>query len=541
MFHYQDNLRGYYTHKTMKKILLSLLLIPTIAYAAVTFPVNGGTGTSTKPTIGQILLGLSNGTYAPVATSSLGISGGTTYTGTYPIIVSGSVISSGFATSTTNVFSATNTFNGQLNFGNASGTGLSATGLFGNLYPTGITNSWISVDTLGKIIATSSPIAGSGNSAWTIGNAIIYNATTTDKVGIGTTTIPYKLTVEMASTTDNTGINLAGWVNDFLQFNVQNRSTNIKAESGYSATSDVGTATTSFMWIGINNSLFANNQTYTIGSKLDTSVLGKGNDMYIANGSTTGKMVFATGGTSTSTNNRLTITSGGNVSIATTSTTYGFNVGTTTGLLATTVSGAATFSNTTLFSGTSNLFRVASSTGITAGNLFATSTVTISGATTISSTTVFTGTFNRFNVSSTTGATIGTLFATSSATIATSSFTGNMTISTGTYVPRVLGYASNASTTFDVFNIGDGGIATTTISGTSTIVNPTGVLLNGLMFEMWLKATTTTGLFWGTLFASSTDVQLPTQIASGTTKIIVEYRQDSGKLECAYVNKTFAN
>ena len=188
-----------------------------------------------------------------------------------------------------------------------------------------------------------------------------------------------------------------------------------------------------------------------------------------------------------------------------------------------------------------SLFDVASGTGLTIGNLFSTSTITVTGTATFSSTTSFTGTSNRFNVSSTTVATVGTLYATSSATIATSSFTGNMTISTGTYVPRVLGYASNASTTFDVFNIGDGGIATTTISGTSTIVNPTGVLLNGLMFEMWLKATTTTGLFWGSNFASSTDVQLPTQIASGTTKVIVEYRQDSNKLECMYVNKTFAN
>lgn len=144
----------------MKKLLLSLLLIPTIAYAAVTFPVNGGTGTSTKPTIGQILLGLSNGTYAPVATSSLGITSGITYTGSYPIIVSGSVISTGFSTSTFNIFTAENKFNattsvtelralgsagidlhnntgGQVAlFGTGGGTG---TSLFGGLNVTGHT------------------------------------------------------------------------------------------------------------------------------------------------------------------------------------------------------------------------------------------------------------------------------------------------------------------------------------------------------------------------------------------------------------------
>lgn len=67
----------------MKKLLLTLLLLPTIAYSAVTFPVNGGTGTSTKPTLGQVLIGLANGTYGPVSTSSLGISGGTGVSNAY--------------------------------------------------------------------------------------------------------------------------------------------------------------------------------------------------------------------------------------------------------------------------------------------------------------------------------------------------------------------------------------------------------------------------------------------------------------------------
>jgi len=44
--------------------------------ASVIFPYQGGTGTSTVPVIGQVLVGQSNGTYAPQATSSLGISGG---------------------------------------------------------------------------------------------------------------------------------------------------------------------------------------------------------------------------------------------------------------------------------------------------------------------------------------------------------------------------------------------------------------------------------------------------------------------------------
>jgi hypothetical protein len=45
------------------------------AQAQVISPARGGTGTSTIPAYGQVLLGQPNGTYAPVATSSLGISG----------------------------------------------------------------------------------------------------------------------------------------------------------------------------------------------------------------------------------------------------------------------------------------------------------------------------------------------------------------------------------------------------------------------------------------------------------------------------------
>lgn len=61
----------------MKKyifLLLTLaLLVPTVAFGQqVLFPNRGGTGTSTIPTLGQVLSGFSDGTYGPVATSTLG-------------------------------------------------------------------------------------------------------------------------------------------------------------------------------------------------------------------------------------------------------------------------------------------------------------------------------------------------------------------------------------------------------------------------------------------------------------------------------------
>lgn len=60
-------------------ILLALAIFPPSAFALIpSQPNQGGTGTSTPPLQGQILLGNNHGTYDVVATSSLGISSGST-------------------------------------------------------------------------------------------------------------------------------------------------------------------------------------------------------------------------------------------------------------------------------------------------------------------------------------------------------------------------------------------------------------------------------------------------------------------------------
>ena len=67
--------------KNIYKIIaiLSLLLIPSVVTSAtILFPTGGGTGTSTAPSFGQLLIGNNSGGYNLVATSSLGISGGVT-------------------------------------------------------------------------------------------------------------------------------------------------------------------------------------------------------------------------------------------------------------------------------------------------------------------------------------------------------------------------------------------------------------------------------------------------------------------------------
>ena len=186
-----------------------------------------------------------------------------------------------------------------------------------------------------------------------------------------------------------------------------------------------------------------------------------------------------------------------------------------------------------------NNFTTASATAVTVGNLFATSTIVFTGTSTQATTTItnlsVSGQTNLAFASSTSVST-GNFYATGTVSVATTTINGDLTIR-GSFIPRVTGYASNASTTFDLSTIGDGGVASTTIFATSTIVNPTGTYLNGMMFEMWLKATTTAYyMYWGTNFASSTNFALPTRTASGTMKVLMEYRQDSGKLECANVD-----
>jgi hypothetical protein len=68
----------------MKKLIATLLIglaFPLVTSAAAFMPVQGGTGTSTKPTFGQVLLGNASGLYDLVSTSSLGIGTSATLSG----------------------------------------------------------------------------------------------------------------------------------------------------------------------------------------------------------------------------------------------------------------------------------------------------------------------------------------------------------------------------------------------------------------------------------------------------------------------------
>jgi hypothetical protein len=173
--------------------------------------------------------------------------------------------------------------------------------------------------------------------------------TNAGNVGVGTNTPTAKLEVNNGTSTNVTGINLTGNVDDFLQMNVQNtNNTGTKAQSGYAATADNGTTTTGFAWMGINNSAFNFPATYNIGAANDVTYIGSGQDMHIANANQTKSIILSTGKSTTPFfNERMRITSAGNVGIGTASPTATLEVNGTTRLGgATTIAGAATFTST---------------------------------------------------------------------------------------------------------------------------------------------------------------------------------------------------
>lgn len=77
-------------------------------------------------------------------------------------------------------------------FTNASTTGFTASG---NVYFTGLTGQSCLGTSASGLLQAGTCTGGSGNSAWTLGSGLIYNATSTDEVGIGTSTPQNTLTV----------------------------------------------------------------------------------------------------------------------------------------------------------------------------------------------------------------------------------------------------------------------------------------------------------------------------------------------------------
>jgi len=193
-------------------LLTKILIVLGLAFSVSTFVSADRTanGVPGDGVIGRVLVSLGGGDSVWTATSSLGITS-TVYTGTYPIIVTGSVISTGFSTSTINVFSAKQTFTNASSTSFTGDTLYSTTGIFGS----GTFSSTLGVTgktTLANASSTALTVSGQTVLATTtingnliMGGAVIprivaYTGSTTITINTDTTDIATTTVIDATST-----------------------------------------------------------------------------------------------------------------------------------------------------------------------------------------------------------------------------------------------------------------------------------------------------------------------------------------------------
>jgi hypothetical protein len=175
----------------------------------------------------------------------------------------------------------------------SSGSGWSLTGNSGTSYPTNFlgttdlkslrfqTNSvqGLMLDSLGNVGIGASPV-------WTSG------------------TYQEKLLVSAGTTSSYNAIVARGSVNNYFQLNIQNQSSGNTASSDVVATADNGTETVNYVDLGINSSTNTQN---VYGAPNDAYLYTTGNNFLIGTGTAAKALVFMTGGTTQSTNERMRI------------------------------------------------------------------------------------------------------------------------------------------------------------------------------------------------------------------------------------------
>lgn len=143
--------------------------------------------------------------------------------------------------------------------------------------------------------------------------------TSSGNVGIGTSTFsgtnPEKLLVDAGTTTSVNAIVGKGSINSYLQLNIQNQSTGTSASSDVVATANNGDETTNYVDMGINGGNYTGG---VMGSANDAYLYNMGQNFLIGTGTAAKSLVFMTGGTTQSTNERMRISGTGNVAIGTT-------------------------------------------------------------------------------------------------------------------------------------------------------------------------------------------------------------------------------
>ncbi|MBC7904911.1 MAG: hypothetical protein H7Y27_15905 [Gemmatimonadaceae bacterium] len=125
-------------------------------------------------------------------------------------------------------------------------------------------------------------------------------------------TNPEKLLIDAGVTSSYNLMTGKGSIDNYLQINVQNRSTGTSASSDLVATADNGTETNNYVDLGINGSGYTGG---AFGGANDSYLFNMGQNFLIGTGTALKSLVFMTGGSSQATYERMRIDGSGNVGI----------------------------------------------------------------------------------------------------------------------------------------------------------------------------------------------------------------------------------
>lgn len=127
-----------------------------------------------------------------------------------------------------------------------------------------------------------------------------FRLTTSGNAALGTSTFdavnPEKFLVDAGTTTSYNVISGKGSINNYLQLNIQNRSSGNSASSDVVASNNAATETTNFIDIGINSSGYSNNTYPVLDGANNAYLYSTGNDFVIGNGTASKDLILFTGG-----------------------------------------------------------------------------------------------------------------------------------------------------------------------------------------------------------------------------------------------------
>lgn len=187
------------------------------------------------------------------------------------------------------------------------------------------------------------------------------------------------------TTTSFNAIVARGTINNYFQLNIQNRSNGGNASSDIVATADNGDEVSNYVDLGINGSLNTQN---IFGGANDAYLYNIGNNLLIGTGSSGKALVFITGSTTQSTNERMRIDGAGNIGVNKTIAAYRVDV-----------KGKGNFDSTLNAPNYTSTFQTLTSGTITWDQTKgATATVTLTGNSTLSITNATAGMYGLLKV-----------------------------------------------------------------------------------------------------------------------------------------------